>query len=163
MIEFSATITWPIKPENDSDENSEIFSNLNYSREHQWTFDNGLTLNASSSPHIVPEPYSNPAFIDPEESFIASLASCHMLFFLSIAAKQGYCIYHYSDKAIGELGINQQGKKALTTITLNPEVNFSNETPINVASIEKLHQQAHELCFIANSVNCKIEIHIQSK
>jgi organic hydroperoxide reductase OsmC/OhrA len=129
-----------------------------YSRSHTWKFDCGIELDASSSPHVVPLPMSNESAVDPEEAFVASVSSCHMLWFLSIAANKKYVVESYEDNAEGELEKNEEGKLAMTKVILKPKVKFGNEYVPAKDEIDKLHQLAHEKCFIANSVKTKITI-----
>ena len=145
----------------------ETFIDQKYHRDHQWSFDGGCSIPASSSPSIVPIPYSKPEFIDPEEAFIASVASCHMLFFLSLAAKQQIVVLEYVDHAEGILGKNEQGLLCLTQIQLNPTItlgitNHGNDIQHNKtlphSLLDELHQQAHHQCFIANSIRTQISI-----
>ncbi|RCU50844.1 MULTISPECIES: OsmC family protein [Corallincola] len=150
MSEYSATISWQKRPE-------ETFIDNRYSRAHEWQFDGGVTVPASSSPHVVPLPYSVEANVDPEEAFIAALSSCHMLFFLSLAAKKRWLVTSYIDHAIGVMATNSDGKIAMTEVTLQPAVRFADKQP-PAEQLEALHHQAHELCFIANSVKTKITI-----
>lgn len=145
MSEYSATVSWQRS-------STESYIDNKYSRAHKWSFDGGVTVPASSSPHVVPLPYSVAENVDPEEAFIASLSSCHMLFFLSIAAKNGYVIDAYVDDAIGVMEKNEQGKIAMTKVTLRPKVAFSDSIKPSMNELEKMHHQAHEQCFIANSV-----------
>ena len=149
MSEYSATISWNRNSE-------EPFSDNKYSRGHKWQFDGGVTVPASSSPHIVPLPYSVEANVDPEEAFIASLSSCHMLVFLSIAAKRKYVIDSYNDNAVGIMDKDTGGKLAMTKVTLRPEVKFSGDKQPSYEQIEKMHHQSHEQCFIANSVKTEV-------
>jgi len=128
------------------------FTDNRYSRAHVWRFDGGAEVPASSSPHIVPLPMSDPASIDPEEAFVASLASCHMLWFLSLAAEQGWRVDAYEDAASGVLGRNAQGKLAMTVVTLRPRVVFGGGPIPAREAVDALHHRAHEACFIANSV-----------
>jgi len=151
MSQYFAKVSW-VKAQN------EPFLDNRYSRGHQWQFDGGLTVPASSSPHIVPLPYSIEANIDPEEAFIASLSSCHMLFFLSIAAKKRYVITSYVDEAIGMVKTDHDGKQSVTSVTLRPKTDFIGDRLPTLKQIEKMHHQAHEQCFIANSVKTKITI-----
>ncbi|WP_345291336.1 OsmC family protein [Kangiella marina] len=141
----------------------QAFINNQYSRGHQWHFDGGATVEASSSPHIVPLPYSVEANVDPEEAFVASLSSCHMLFFLSIAAKKRLIVDSYEDDAIGVMGEDEQGRAFVETVTLRPYVRFSGNKVPSLDQIEKIHHQAHELCFIANSVKTKVVIDIRTE
>jgi organic hydroperoxide reductase OsmC/OhrA len=127
-----------------------------YSRAHTWSFDGGATVLASSSPHIVPVPYSVEANVDPEEAFVASLSSCHMLFFLSIAAKKRFVVEKYVDNAQCLMDKDTNGKMAITQVTLKPKVTFSEGVNPSLSVLEKMHHQSHEQCFIANSVKAEI-------
>jgi organic hydroperoxide reductase OsmC/OhrA len=128
------------------------FTDAKYSRAHEWHFDGGVIVPASSSPRIVAVPYSMEAAVDPEEAFIASLSSCHMLFALSIAAKAGFVVDEYTDRAEGLLGRNGSGKLAMTRVTLRPRMAFSGGKLPTDAEFKALHHEAHEECFIASSV-----------
>jgi len=128
------------------------FIDNRYSRAHTLTFDGGLEVPGSSSPTIVPLPYSEAKAVDPEEAFVASLSSCHMLWFLSIAAKHRYCVDSYVDAAAGIMGKNGEGKLAMTVVTLRPKVAFVGERIPDAAEIAAMHHEAHAECFIANSV-----------
>ena len=149
MSEYYAKIVW----NRGSDEN---YIDNKYSRGHEWSFDGGVTVPASSSPHVVPLPYSVEANVDPEEAFVASLSSCHMLFFLSIAAKRKFIIDGYIDNAIGVMEKDSDGKISMTKVTLRPEVNFSGDRQPSIEQLEKMHHQSHEQCFIANSVKTEV-------
>lgn len=129
----------------------QVFVDGRYSRRHRLRFDGGLEVPASASPHVVPLPYSDPAAVDPEEAFVAALASCHMLWFLSLAAERGLCIEHYHDAAEGTMAKNAAGKWFMAVVTLRPEVSFAGARPSRQAILE-LHHAAHAECFIANSV-----------
>jgi len=137
---------------------SEAFVDNKYSRAHTWIFDGGIELVASSSPHVVPLPMSKGSAVDPEEAFIASLSSCHMLWFLSIAAGKKFVVESYEDHAEGILAKNEEGKLAMTEVTLRPKANFSGKTIPSQAQVDELHRSAHEKCFIASSVKTKINI-----
>ena len=149
MSEYYAKIVW----NRGSDEN---YIDNKYSRGHEWSFDGGVTVPASSSPHVVPLPYSVEANVDPEEAFVASLSSCHMLFFLSIAAKRQFIIDGYIDNAIGVMEKDSDGKISMTKVTLRPEVDFSGDRRPSIEQLEKMHHQSHEQCFIANSVKTEV-------
>ena len=149
MSEYFAEINWVRG-------NDEKYIDNQYSRGHEWHFDGGVTVEASSSPHVVPLPYSVEANVDPEEAFVASLSSCHMLFFLSIAAKRRYVIDKYVDNAVGVMGKDNDGKISMTKVTLRPRVEFSGEKQPTLEQLEKMHHQSHEQCFIANSVKTEI-------
>jgi len=139
-------------------DSSEAFVDNKYSRAHTWIFDGGIELVASSSPHVVPLPMSKESAVDPEEAFVASLSSCHMLWFLSIAAGKKFVVESYEDHAEGILAKNEDGKLAMTEVTLKPKVSFSGETIPTRAQVDELHHSAHEKCFIASSVKTKISI-----
>lgn len=148
MAQYSAEITWQ---RGDQD-----FVGNRYSRRHAIRFDGGAEWAGSSSPHVVPVPLSDPSAVDPEEAFVASLSSCHMLWFLSIAATRGFCVERYVDHAVGRMGANAAGKIAMTVVTLRPEVQFSGGRRPSCAQIEEMHHAAHDECFIANSVKTEV-------
>jgi organic hydroperoxide reductase OsmC/OhrA len=127
-----------------------------YSRRHLIRFDGGAEVMGSSSPHVVPVPQSDPAGVDPEEAFVASLSSCHMLWFLSLAARAGFCVERYTDNAQGVMARNAAGKMAMTEVTLHPEVLFSGSKGPTREQLAELHHEAHEECFIANSVTTDV-------
>jgi len=129
---------------------AELFTDNRYSRRHHLRFDGGAVVLASSSPQVVPLPASDAAGVDPEEMFVASLSSCHMLWFLSLAAAAGWQVNQYVDEAEGVMGRNAQGRVAMTQVTLRPRVEFT-RSPVN-AELLALHERAHQACFIANSV-----------
>jgi len=133
------------------------FADNSYSRRHEIRFDGGATLVGSSSPAVVPEPMSDPAGVDPEEALTAAAAACHMLWFLSLAQAAGLEVASYADKAEAELGRVGPGKTAITRITLRPRIAFAGAAP-DAAALARLHHEAHERCFIANSLTCKIVI-----
>jgi organic hydroperoxide reductase OsmC/OhrA len=143
MAEYLATITWQCTDHS--------FAARKYSRRHEWRFDGGTVLAASSSPHVVPVPYSDPGAVDPEEAFVASLSSCHMLWFLDIASQAGWVVTDYRDEAVGVMGKNAQGKLAMLKVTLRPAVRFADKSPSR-EEIENLHHKAHASCFLASSV-----------
>jgi organic hydroperoxide reductase OsmC/OhrA len=153
MSSYHATVSWKIK-------DNEAFTSRRYSRDHSWTFDGGLTVPASASPHIVPPPQSSPQHIDPEEAFIASLSSCHMLWFLHNVASKGFNVSSYTDHATGTLGKTADNRMAMTTVTLQPQVVFEGAAP-DAATLSALHAQAHKQCYIANSVTTQISIEPQ--
>lgn len=148
MSEYTAEISWQ--------RSGQDFSGNRYSRRHLVRFDGGAELAASSSPQVVPEPMSDPAAADPEEMFIASLSSCHMLWFLSLAARRGFCVDSYVDRAHGHMARNDIGKMAMVRVTLRPEVAFSGQKLPTREQVLELHHIAHEECFIANSVATQV-------
>jgi len=151
MSTYTATIRWNRDPSTD-------FAKGQYSRAHQWVFDGGLTVPASPSPHIVPAPWNDPAGVDPEEAFVASLSSCHMLFFVDFARRAGFVVDSYIDEAEGVLDKRADGKMAMTRVTLRPRVEFSGANPPSAEELADLHHRAHDACFIANSVTTEVGV-----
>jgi organic hydroperoxide reductase OsmC/OhrA len=150
MSEHKAIITWKRKdPE---------FLRGKYSREHTWKFDGGVTVPASSAISSVPLPWSVEANVDPEEAFVASLSSCHMLTFLYVACRQGFQVDSYEDEAVGVMTKNEKGIPWVSSVTLHPKISYSGEKMPGPADIERLHHMAHEQCFIANSVKTTVTI-----
>jgi organic hydroperoxide reductase OsmC/OhrA len=129
-----------------------------YSREHTWTFDGGLTVPASPSPSVVPAPWSNTANVDPEEAFVASISSCHMLNFLWVASKEGFIADSYEDEAVGVMTKNERGVPWVSAVTLRPRIVWSGDKLPTPSDQERLHHRAHEGCFIANSVRTRITV-----
>jgi organic hydroperoxide reductase OsmC/OhrA len=148
MANYEAQVVW--------ERGDQAFVDQRYSRRHWLRFDGGLEVPGSSSPHVVPLPWSDPAAVDPEEAFIASISSCHMLWFLSLAAREGYCVDRYEDRASGTLAQNIAGQFAFAEVTLHPQVHFSGHLRPTTEAIHTLHHRAHEECFIANSVRCEV-------
>lgn len=148
MSHYTAEILWS--------RGEQAFVDNKYSRAHRWVFDGGLEVPASSSPSVVPLPFSVPGAVDPEEAFVASLSSCHMLWFLSLAAGRGHCVDLYEDKASGVMGRNAEGKVAMLKVTLSPWVRFSGDTRPSAEELRHLHELAHEECFIAHSVRTEV-------
>src|SRR5881396_2669624 len=148
MAEYTAVVAW-------TRDGGDFIGNR-YSRGHRWIFDGGIEVPASSSPHVVPLPWSVAAAVDPEEAFVASLSSCHMLWFLSIAAKQRFCVDTYVDEAVGIMARNAADKFAMTRVTLRPTVTFVGDRVPSQAEIGAMHHEAHTECFIANSVITEI-------
>ena len=134
------------------------FIDNKYSRAHRWNFDGGAVVPASSSPDVVRVPYSDPAGVDPEEGFVAALSSCHMLWFLGLAANAGYVVDAYLDAAQGVLEKPADGVERVTRVILAPAVVFSGAKLPDAASVDRLHHEAHERCFLANSVKTQIVI-----
>jgi len=146
--EYRAAIHWT--------RGTQVFTDKRYSRGHRWRFDGGVEVPASSSPHVVRVPLSVEAAVDPEEALVASLSSCHMLFFLSFAAAGGWRVDDYSDDAVGVMGKNAAGRIAMVRVTLRPRIAFSGERLPSRADLEGLHHRAHEECYIANSVTTDV-------
>jgi organic hydroperoxide reductase OsmC/OhrA len=150
MSEYKATIKWQ--------RTGPDFLKGKYSREHTWAFDGGVNVPASASPAVVPAPWSNPAGVDPEEAFVASLSSCHMLTFLHLASKAGFQIDNYEDEAVGKVTKNEKGVPWVSSVTLNPRIVYGGEKLPTPEDEERLHHQAHEWCYIANSVKTEVVI-----
>ena len=149
--EYQATIVWQRR-------DGEKYIDNRYSRSHEWRFDGGATVAASSSPLVVPVPLSNAAAVDPEEAFVASLSSCHMLFFLFHAAKQGFVVERYEDQAIGTMGKNAKGAMAMVTVVLRPAVSWSGDKRPSAEEVRAMHEQSHHDCYIANSVTTEVTV-----
>ena len=148
MAEHKANISWK--------QTSAEFLKGKYSREHTWTFDGGLTVPASPSPSVVPAPWSNPAHVDPEEAFVASISSCHMLTYLHLASRQGFQVDSYEDEAVGVTTKNERGVSWVSSVTLHPRIAYSGDKRPKPADEERLHHLAHAQCFIANSIKSEV-------
>lgn len=150
MSEHKAIISWK--------RTGPDFLKSQYSREHTWTFDGGVTVKASASPSVVPAPWSNPADVDPEEAYIAAVSSCHMLWFLAIAAKRGFIVDSYADESVGTMTKNEGGMLWISLIKLKPRVVYSGSKSPTPADEKQLHHAAHEQCFIANSIKTEVTV-----
>jgi len=148
MATYTAEVLWS--------RSGETFTDGRYSRKHVLRFDGGIDVPGSASPHVVPLPYSAAEAVDPEEAFVSSLSSCHMLWFLALAAKQGFVVDGYHDVAEGVMEKNAQGKLAVSRVTLRPAVTFSGERQPTAVELDQLHHRAHDECFIANSVKTEV-------
>jgi organic hydroperoxide reductase OsmC/OhrA len=151
MSSYTAQVTWQRDP-------LEAFTDNRYSRRHQLRFDGGAELAGSSSPQVVPLPLSDACAVDPEELFVASLAACHMLWFLSIAAQRGYKVERYEDDAEGWLARNGQGHLAMTEVCLRPRVQWLGDPLPDGDLLLALHHEAHASCFIARSVHTDVRV-----
>ena len=149
MSEYVAEVIWQRGAQDD-------FLANRYSRRHLIRFDGGVELAGSSSPQVVPLPWSDPTAVDPEEAFVAALSSCHMLWFLSLAAKAGVQVERYVDRASGVMARNAEGRIAMTLVTLRPQVHCTGATRPDAAQLGRLHHEAHQACFIANSVRTEV-------
>lgn len=148
MSDCLATVRWT--------RGDQPFTDGRYRRAHAWSFDGGVEVPASSSPAVVPVPLSEERAVDPEEAFVASLSSCHMLWFLSLAAGRGFRVDRYEDRAIGALGKDAEGRTAITLVTLRPAVSWSGTKVPTAGDEDALHREAHRLCFVANSVRSEV-------
>lgn len=149
--EYMATVTW-------TRGEGEAFSDNRYSRGHRWSFDGGVDIMGSASPFVVPLPLSREDAVDPEEAFVAAASSCHMLTFLSIAAKKRFVVDRYEDKAVGVMTPNEKGKLFVSKVTLDPVITFSGDKVPTPEQIADMHHLAHNECFIANSVLTEIVV-----
>jgi len=149
VSQHKATIRWNCSEDAD-------FAKGRYSREHVWVFDGGASVLASASPSVVRAPYSNPAAVDPEEAFVASIASCHMLTFVYLASRRGFAVAAYVDEAVGEMTKNEAGVPWVSAVTLSPRIEFRGDRVPTPEELHQLHEDAHHECFISNSVKTEI-------
>jgi organic hydroperoxide reductase OsmC/OhrA len=150
MTDHTAVVLW--------DRQGAVFTDRRYSRGHRWQFDGGIEIAASSSPHVVPVPLSTVEAVDPEEAFVASLSSCHMLWFLSIAAGHRIVVDSYRDQATGSMGRDASGSLWMAQVTLRPRVHFIGRHRPEAERVLAMHHEAHEQCFLARSVRTGIRI-----
>jgi organic hydroperoxide reductase OsmC/OhrA len=149
MSEHRATVHW--------NRQDTPFTPKEYTRDHRWQFDGGTEVHASAAPQYL----GNDALVDPEQAFVAALSSCHMLTFLALAARDGFVVDDYRDEAVGVMERNEQKRVAITRVVLRPAITWGGEAP-DQAKLDKLHENAHKRCFIANSVTTKIEVEAPS-
>jgi organic hydroperoxide reductase OsmC/OhrA len=150
MAQHRARIVWELQ--------GEEFASGRYSRVHRWEFDGGLSIPASPAPSVVPVPYADPANVDPEEAYIAAIASCHMLTFLHLASKGGFVVEAYADDAVGTMGRGANGVPWVATVELNPKLKFGGAHRPSSVELDRLHHAAHEQCFIANSIRTEVVV-----
>jgi organic hydroperoxide reductase OsmC/OhrA len=150
MHKYEARISWR--------RDGAKFVDNRFNRGHEWTFDGGAKVAASASPTVVPAPCCVVEAVDPEEALVASASSCHMLWFLSIAAKRGFVVDSYHDDAHGVMEKNDAGKLAFSRITLRPSIRFLAGRAPSTEELDSLHHRAHDECFIANSLKCDIVV-----
>jgi organic hydroperoxide reductase OsmC/OhrA len=148
MSQHKATVSWKSDNEN--------FMTGKFTRLHSWTFDGGAVVPASASPSVVPAPYSSPTCVDPEEAFVASVSSCHMLTFLHEARKAGFRVDAYDDEAVGEMTKNERGVPWISKITLNPRIVYGGDKRPSAEDVDQLHHKAHDFCFIAQSIKTEV-------
>ena len=152
MHEYTAQVHWQRQ--------GATFTDKRYSRGHDWHFDGGITVPGSSSPLSVRAPFSVAAAVDPEEAFVAAISSCHMLWFLDIAARAGWVVDDYLDDAVGVMTANAQGKPWISLVTLRPRIRFAGEKQPDAAEVARLHHVAHGECYIANSVRSEVRVEL---
>ena len=150
MSEHKAIINWK--------RSGPDFATGKYSRVHTWSFDGGLTVPASPSPSVVPSPWSDPACVDPEEAFVASVSSCHMLTYVYLASQQGFQVDSYYDAAVGVMTKNEKGVPWVSLVTLHPQIAYGGNKLPTPADEDRLHHLAHERCFVANSIKSKVTV-----
>ena len=150
MIEHKASIHWTL--------DGGDFRKGRYSRAHSWRFDGGVEVPASPSPHVVPAPWSDASAVDPEEAFVAAIASCHMMTFLFLASRAGYLVERYDDDAVGTMVKSDEGRWWVNEVVLKPRIVYGGDTRPGAEDVERLHHAAHEECFIANSVKTHIRV-----
>lgn len=147
---YRATVRWT--------RHGAAFADAKYSRAHRWIFDAGCEVAASSSPQAVKPPFSREDAVDPEEALVAACSSCHMLFFLHLAALKGFVVDSYEDRAEGIMTKNERGKLYVSRVTLDPKIVFAGEKRPTADDIARLHHRAHEECYIANSVRADVVV-----
>lgn len=152
MHEYTAQIHWQRQ--------GAAFTDKRYSRAHEWHFDGGISVPGSSSPLSVRVPYSVASAVDPEEAFVAAISSCHMLWFLDIAARAGWVVDDYCDDAVGVMTANAHGKLWISVVTLRPRIVFAGDRLPDAAEVARLHHNAHEECYIANSVRSEVRVEL---
>ena len=145
---YRATISWR--------RDAGDFAKGRYSRRHLWRFDGGIEVPASASPAVVPKPYSVEDAVDPEEAFVAALSSCHMLTFVDIARRAGFLIDAYDDEAEGVMEKNAEGRTWISRVTLRPRIAYAGDKQPSAEELARLHEEAHDLCFISNSVKTAV-------
>jgi organic hydroperoxide reductase OsmC/OhrA len=146
MSEHKITLAW--------NRGDAPFEYQKYPRDHSWRFDGGHVMQASAAPAYL----GNPKNVDPEEAFVASLYSCHMLTFLAVACKKKFVLDEYTDEAVGHMEKNENGKLAITRVELHPTLKFSGDKQPTAAELDEMHHFAHTECFIANSVKTKVTV-----
>ena len=147
-MQHEATVKWRLEGDMPSGR---------YSRAHTVSFDGGVTVAGSPSTDIVPEPYADASAVDPEEMFVAALSSCHMLWFLDLSRRAGWVANSYRDHAVGVMTKNEAGAQWISRATLSPEIDWADPAP-DAAEVDRLHDEAHHACFIANSTKTEIVI-----
>jgi organic hydroperoxide reductase OsmC/OhrA len=149
MATYTADVSWTLK-------DGEDFARGRYGRGHSVSFDGGVTIPASASPHVVGK-WAVDAAVDPEEMLVAALSSCHMLSFLHVARLAGFTVADYSDHAEGQMEEIAPGRQAVTRVALHPRIGWSGSVP-DKERLEHLHHEAHQICFIANSVTTRVTV-----
>jgi organic hydroperoxide reductase OsmC/OhrA len=149
MATYTADVNWSLRDGDD-------FLNGRYSRGHTVSFDGGTVVPASASPHVVGK-WAVEAAVDPEEMLVAALSTCHMLTFLHVARLAGFAITAYRDQAEGVMEDIAPGKQAITKVRLRPRIEWACPAP-DEEKLKHMHHEAHETCFIANSVRTLVTV-----
>jgi organic hydroperoxide reductase OsmC/OhrA len=150
MATHVAAIKWTAKESGDN------FLKGRFSRAHTLSFDGGTEVPASASSHVVGK-WAVEAAVDPEEMLVASLSSCHMLSFLHLARMAGFTVTAYEDHAEGTTEEIAPKRLAVTKVTLKPKIDWAGAAP-QKETLDRLHHEAHEICFIANSVKTQVTV-----
>ena len=151
MAEHRATVRW--------EQAGGPFAKRQYSRAHSWSFDGGATVPAAASPHAVPLQFTDASAVDPEEAYIAAIASCHLLSFLPLAALAGFEVLRYEDEAVGRMAKNERGQYWVSEVDLAPRIMWGEGKAPSAEQLAELHHRAHDDCYIANSVRTEIRFH----
>ncbi|RVQ65274.1 OsmC family peroxiredoxin [Croceicoccus ponticola] len=151
MGDYTATVRWQLRE-------GEVFTSNRYSRAHEWCFDGGAVVSGSAAPGYLPAALIDESAVDPEEALLASAASCHMLYFLAYAAKDGFSIGSYADNPVGHVEKNEEGDPWISRITMRPDARFAGDRLPTRADIDALHHRAHKSCIIANSLKSEMTI-----
>lgn len=151
MSEHRATVRW--------EQAGGPFAKRQYSRAHAWSFDGGFTVPAAASPHAVPLQFTDASAVDPEEAYIAAIASCHLLSFLPLAALAGFEVLRYEDEAVGRMAKNELGRYWVAEVDLAPRITWGEGKAPSVEQLAELHHRAHDDCYIANSVRTEVRVH----
>jgi len=152
MSEHRATVRW--------EQSGGPFAKRQYSRAHSWSFDGGVTVPAAASPSAVPAQFTDPSAVDPEEAYVAAIASCHLLSFLPLAALAGFEVLRYEDEALGRMTKNERGAYWVSEVELHPRITWAPGRAPDAAREAALHHQAHDDCYIANSVRTEIRVSV---
>lgn len=149
MATYRAGVDWALQK-------GEDFLKGRYGRGHRIVFAEHVAPGTASH-HVVGNKWAAPGAVDPEEMLVASISACHMLTFLHRARLAGFLVTRYVDNAEGVMEANAEGRMAVTRVTLRPEITWPGAEP-TAADLDRLHHEAHEECFIANSVRTEVTV-----
>ena len=149
MATYTADIHWKLG-------SGEDFLKGRYSRGHTLSFDGGTVVAGSASPHVVGK-WAVEAAVDPEEMLVAALSNCHMLTFLHVARLAGFAVAQYRDHAEGVMAEIAPGRHAVTNVVLHPQIEWQGAMP-DKEKLDAMHHEAHEVCYIANSVRTEVTV-----